>query len=293
MIDSLEDVVLHDETRTQVQHFVSNPVHAVLLTGPDGIGKMAIAQALVSALLEVSVEALVSYPQYTIVAGGSGSISIEIIRELQKFLQLKTIGTRPLRRAIVIEHAQTMSIEAQNAFLKVLEEPPADTLLILTADSPRSLLPTIMSRVQAITVHVPLEEQLQALMQASGKDDAVLRQAYFLSGGLPGLLCALIRGDDAHPLLTSVNDAKAVLQKTPFERLSMVDALSKQKESARMLVEALGRIADAMLATAGAKGETPRIKQWHRIRKAVLATQDALDHNVNAKLALSNLFLHL
>lgn len=292
MIDGL---VLHPSTLDQVKSFVASPVHALLLTGPDGIGKTAIAQALVCTLLDVPQDKLESYPHYLEVTStaATGTISIETVRELQKFLQLKTIGTRPLRRAIVIEHAQGMTAEAQNAFLKLLEEPPADTLLILTADSPRSLLPTIMSRVQAVTIHVPAEEQLQPLLVASGKDEATLRQAYFLSGGLPGLLCALIRGDDTHPLITSVAEAKAVLQKTPFERLAMVDALSKQKDSAKLLVAALQRIAEAMLTQAATKGDATRVGQWHRIRKTALMTSEALDRSVNAKLALSNLFLHL
>ncbi|HEV7454654.1 MAG TPA: AAA family ATPase, partial [Candidatus Saccharimonadales bacterium] len=290
MIDGL---ALHDSTLTQVRNFIAAPVHAVLLTGPDGIGKTAIAEALITTLLQLQPNTLSAYPHYNLVTPVNGTVPIETVRELQKFLQLKTIGTNPLRRAILVEHAQGMTTEAQNAFLKLLEEPPADTLLVLTADTPRALLPTIMSRVQAITVHVPSGPQLQPMLLASGKDEATLKQAVFLSGGLPGLLTALITGDEAHPLLSSVAEAKAILQKTPFERLAMVDALSKQKDTAKLVVEALGRIAEAMLAQAAAKGEAVRIKQWHRIRTAALETHEALDRSANAKLALSSLFLHL
>jgi DNA polymerase-3 subunit delta' len=290
MIDGL---ALHDSTLTQVRNFIATPVHAVLLTGPDGIGKTAIAEALITTLLELEANTLSSHPHYRIVTPVNGTVSIESVRELQKFLQLKTIGTNSLRRAVLVEHAQGMTTEAQNAFLKLLEEPPADTLVVLTADTPRALLPTIMSRVQAITVHVPNEPQLQSILQASGKDQATLRQAVFLSGGLPGLLTALVAGDETHPLLSSVTEAKAILQKTPFERLAMVDALSKQKDTAKLVVEALGRIAEAMLAQAATKGEAARIKQWHRIRTLALETHEALDRSANAKLALSSLFLHL
>ncbi|HSX17052.1 MAG TPA: AAA family ATPase [Patescibacteria group bacterium] len=289
----MDHLVLHDATLAQLRSFIASPVHAVLLTGPDGIGKTAIAEALLCALLELEAGQLRTYPHFSALAPVNGTISIEAVRELQKFLQLKTIGSKPLRRAVLIEHAAGMTTEAQNAYLKLLEEPPADTVMILTADTPRSLLPTIMSRLQTITVHPPSNEQLQPLLKASNKDDATLRQAYFLSGGLPGLLTALIAGDETHPLLDSVTEAKAILQKTPFERLAMVDALSKQKGSAKLVVEALGRIAEAMLAQAADKGEVARIKQWHRIRTATLKTAEALDHSANTKLALSNLFLHL
>jgi replication-associated recombination protein RarA len=290
MIDRL---ALHDATRSQLEHFIATPVHAVLLAGPDGIGKTAIAEAVITALLQLEDGKLGSHPHYMAITPVNGTISIEAVRGLQKFLQLKTIGTNTLRRAVLVEHAGGLTTEAQNAYLKLLEEPPADTIMVLTADSSRALLPTILSRVQAITVHVPSEAQLQPLLQASSKDETTLRQALFLSGGLPGLLSALISGDETHPLLGSVADAKALLQKTPFERLAMVDALSKQKDNARQVVEALGRIAEAMLVQTADKGEAARIKQWHRIRREVLSTQEALAGSANAKLALSNLFLHL
>jgi DNA polymerase III subunit delta' len=289
----MDDLVLHDSTMLQLQNFMSKPAHAVLLAGADGIGKTAIAEALVCALLDIEKQKLPAYPHYLKIELTGTSISIDAIRELARFLQLKTIGTQPLRRVVLIEHAQGMTTEAQNAYLKLLEEPPADTLMILTADSPRALLPTILSRVQTITIHPPTEPQLQALLRSSDKDAATLKQAYFLSGGLPGLLCALISDDKTHPLLTSVSTAKEILQKPLFERLAMVDALSKQKDDAKLIVEALERIAEAMVEQGAIKQEPARIKQWHRIRKAAIEASEALDQSANAKLTLSNLFLHL
>jgi DNA polymerase-3 subunit delta' len=288
---TLEELVLHDATRSHAVRFLANPAHALLLTGADGIGKTAIAKALLAQLLETANVDV--FPHFMKISLEGNSISIESIRGLQQFLRLKTTGTNTLRRAVLIEHAQGLTTEAQNAYLKLLEEPPADTIMILTADSPRSLLPTILSRVQTINVSAPGEEQLKALMQASGKDEATCRQAFFMSGGLPGLLAALLAGDEEHPLLTSVNQAKAILQKNQFERLALVDTLSKQKESAQGIVSALERISEAMLAQSAAKGDTGRIKQWHLIRKNAAAAREALEQSANAKLTLSNLFLHL
>lgn len=292
-MSELDILVLHEATKAQLEHFVAKPSHAVLLVGPDGIGKTAIAERLICELLHVPAGGLHNHPHITTVRAEGSSISIEAIRTLQKFLQLKTIGSAPLRRAVIVEHAQALTTEAQNAFLKVLEEPPADTVLLLTADGPRSLLPTILSRVQTIAVHTPAEADVATLMTTSGKDATVQRQAYFLSGGLPGLLCALLAGDETHPLLASVDQAKQLLQQSTFERLACVDGLSKQKEAAHGVVSALERIAEAMLSQAAAKGEASRIKQWHRIRKQALEAREGLEQSANAKLTLSNLFLHL
>src|SRR6476661_301276 len=151
------NLVMHPSTQTQLEHFIARPAHAVLLTGPAGIGKTALAEAMAAEILGRSLE---SYPYYQMVRPDGLSISIEAVRQLQKFLMLKTTGQQPIRRIVVVEHAHTMTTEAQNAFLKLLEEPPADTLLILTANSARSLMPTILSRAQQISINAPAESQL-------------------------------------------------------------------------------------------------------------------------------------
>lgn len=286
-------LILHDTTQAQADQFLASPAHAVLIAGADGIGKTSLAEHLVATLLGMDAAKLPNYPHFMRIVPDGTSISIEKIRDLQRFLQLKTIGEQPLRRAVIIEHTNALTTEAQNAYLKLLEEPPADTLMVLTVNSPRALLPTILSRVQTITVHAPTEAQLKPLLDAAGKDETTLRQAYFLSGGLPGLLSALLAGDETHPLLASVSTAKQLLQQQPFERLSLVEPLSKQKESAVGVLDALERIAAAGLDGAATKHDNIHLKQWHIVRKQTVAAREALARNANVKLTLSNLFLHL
>jgi replication-associated recombination protein RarA len=276
-----------------LEQYLARPAHAVLLAGPAGSGKRAIAEAIVADVLGLERPRLGSYPYFMLIGTDGNSISIEAIRGLQKFLQLKTTGDRQLRRAVIIEYAHSLTTEAQNAFLKLLEEPPADTLIVLTASSPRSLRPTILSRMQTITVHVPSEEQLEPMLTGSGHDAITQKQAFFLSGGMPGLLHALLHDEAGHPLLTAVNLAKEILQKTPFERLALVDGLSKQKEAAGGLIDALERIAAAGLKGAGKREDTAHIRQWHQIRKSAVQAQAALRANANPKLTLANLFINL
>ncbi|HSX31943.1 MAG TPA: AAA family ATPase [Candidatus Saccharimonadales bacterium] len=289
----MDNLVLHDATKTQVSQFLASPSHAVLLAGPDGIGKTALGEAIMAQLLQTELAKLANHPYISRLVPNGKSISIESIRDVQRFLQLKTAGSNTYRRAVLIEHADALTTEAQNAYLKLLEEPPADTIMILTVSSPRALLPTIRSRLQTITVHKPNETQLQTLLNTHSGDETTKRQAYFLSGGLPGLLSALLSGDQEHPLLTSVATAKDILQKQPFERLSMADVLSKQKETAYGVLEALERIAVSGLSGAAAKQDAARIKQWHTIRKHTAAAREALEKSASTKLTLTNLFLHI
>lgn len=289
----MDDLVLHGATRTQLEALVRTPPQAILLAGPDGAGKTTVATALAASLLELRSQDLASYPYFLAIRPEGASISIEAIRSLQKFLQLKSTGSNTLRRAVIIESSHALTAEAQNAYLKLLEEPPADTVMILTATTPRALLQTILSRLQVVTVRAPSKDDLQPLLAASQKTAEEKNQAYLLSGGLPGLLVALLGDEQAHPLLASVAHAKQVLAGTPFERLALVEQLSKQKEDAARLTEALERIAQAGMQGAAARSDTSKIRQWHRVRVCALAARQSLEKSGNAKLTLTNLFLQM
>ena len=68
-------------------------------------------------------------------------------------------------KAVIVQDAQLLTTEAQNAMLKILEEPPAQTLLLLTADSKEALLPTICSRCRIITLSTPKSLSEKELME--------------------------------------------------------------------------------------------------------------------------------
>lgn len=81
---------------------------------------------------------------------GVSSITIEQIRNLKIQLTRKPYQAR-IKIAVILE-AEKMTIPAQNAFLKTLEETPANSLIILAVPTPEYLLPTILSRCQSITL---------------------------------------------------------------------------------------------------------------------------------------------
>lgn len=286
------DLLVHPHTKTHVAQFLAQPSHALLLVGPNGIGKTYLAEYIMAETLKVDRSKLAAHPYISQVRAEKDSISIEAIRTLQHFLQLKTTGKGSFRRAVLIEHAGLLTIEAQNAYLKLLEEPPVDTLMILTVDSVRALLPTIISRLQTITITAPSEDATREYFSARGAVEEV-NQAYFLSGGLPGLMHALLDKDTTHPLLQAVASAKEVLQKSTFERLAMVETMSKQRDEARYTLKALQHIAQTGLDQASKREDAARIKQWHHVLKITTSAADALSVNANTKLALSNLMLHL
>lgn len=285
----MTDLVLHDQTIKHLEQLAAQPVQGILLTGEDGVGKGAVAFALASKLLET--DAARSPQCKHVEPDEKGTISIEKVRELQRFLRLKTTGKARIRRAIIIEHSSGMTTEAQNAFLKTLEEPPADTVLILTVAHPHDVLPTILSRLQQFAVMAPPADTVQRYFGAMHPATAVT-QAYFLSGGLPGLMSALLSDEQDHPLKQSVQQAKELLQADAFARATRIDQF-KQKTDAVHLCQALQRIAQTSLMQAAGKQDDKRLSQWHKILRASTQAQELLHKNANTKLVLTHLVLQL
>lgn len=282
--------LLHTSTNKAVKDFLAQPSHAILLSGPLGSGKGTLAAYIAADLLGIDTGKLIDHPYVLWVHDSEKGVAIETVRNAQSFLQLKTPGESKIRRALIIEQGETMSLEAQNAFLKILEEPPADTIIIITTTSTDALLPTIKSRAQQIKV-MP-----GSFIQVSNyfKDlysDAQIKKAYFTSEGYMGLMVALLEQDQSHPLVEQIVIAKSLLASSTYERLIKVDELSKQKNIA-LLLQALERICHASLSQSLQSGNI-NAKQWTRRLKSVVQAESKLRYNPQSKLLLTDLMLNL
>jgi hypothetical protein len=80
------------------------------------------------------------------------SIGIEEVRTIQQKLSFRPIHSK--KKALIITDAHLLTTEAQNALLKVLEEPPSDTLILLTLSQKEALLPTICSRCSIVELNI-------------------------------------------------------------------------------------------------------------------------------------------
>lgn len=96
------------------------------------------------------------------------SIGIDQIRQIKDFLTKKNWQGKG-KKLVVIWQAQLMTPEAQNAFLKTLEEPPGNSLIILLANNKNALLPTIISRCHLINL-VPTPKQKEAVLQVNWQE---------------------------------------------------------------------------------------------------------------------------
>ncbi len=290
----MDDILLHPRTRQQLERFVQSPSHSLILIAADGSGKRSVAEAIIRELLILHDDTpLNQHPAVVVIEPKDRTISIEAIRGLQESLRLKTIGQAPLRRAVLLEAAHHMTIEAQNSLLKILEEPPSDTLIILTISSAQSVLPTIYSRAQHIELIAPEAAEVKSYFKSMGHSDKQLTTALNYGDGRIGLTDALLKQDDTHSLHEAVSGARELLQLPLFAKLQRIEEWLKSKDELPERLEVLLRICQKGLKQAAEKGNDDLLKRWRNYYEVVYETSKNLKHNPNLKLLLTNLFLGL
>jgi hypothetical protein len=282
-------LLLHPITERHFKQLIQNAPHAVLITGEFGSGKGSVARALVQEIL--GEDDISQSPYVRLLADDGKQVPIESIRQLQHFLQLRVPGKATIRRAIIIENAARLSAEAQNTLLKTLEEPPLDTVIILTVRQTDNVLPTISSRTQHLQV-TPVSLAAAASFFTNYPPEEVTKN-YHLSGGCVGLLSVLLDANQAHPLVQQVNTAKQLLKAPVFERLTLIEPLSRDKGALPEVLWALQRVSHAALQQAVKGNNQHLIHHWQRVLQALIDAQDKIAGNPQPKLLLANLFLSL
>ncbi len=271
----------HDRPRAILKRALANKTlaHAYLFSGESGIGKKMTALALAAAVNCASAAAeggCGECPSCRKVAAGthpdvqvvmpeseneqllatwsskaaekaSDEIKIDQIRQAQEHLTLTPSEGR--KKILIVDGAETLNASAQNAFLKTLEEPPGDTLIILITSMPQSLLPTIRSRCQEIAF-LPLSRRAltQALMRRRG-----------LAGEDARFLAALSQGSMGRALAMDLDQEKrdreelrglwsGLAARHPGEILALAEALAKDRDRLdRLIAIGIERIRDALV----------------------------------------------
>lgn len=167
----------------------------------------------------------------------TGTISVESIRMLYEQTRSKSTSSQ----VVIIKSADLMSIGAQNAFLKLLEEPTSSVRFILTTHYKERILPTILSRVQSLHIPPISESQSRLLLSKAGLDESEHARAMFLASGRPGLLNRLATDSELRKNMAKVMiDARGFIT-TPRSYKSLVIALSysKSRREAELFIDAI------------------------------------------------------
>lgn len=182
--------------------------HAYLFTGIQGIGKTSMAMAFAMVLNchePTSSDACMecsscrqmmngNFPDFMTIRPEDRNIKINQIRELNRSLGFAPMSS--MYRVCVIYQAESMTVEAANSLLKILEEPPPGNILILNATEPLDLLPTIVSRCQRVPFQpLPVEKMSLWLTENRGLDSETATILSKISFGSLGRALGMCEGD--------------------------------------------------------------------------------------------------
>ncbi|GAC1640973.1 MAG: DNA polymerase III subunit delta' [Ktedonobacteraceae bacterium] len=304
--------------------------HAYLFTGPPHIGKSLLAHRFAQTLLctggpdpaiapQEPCNTCLScrkvlhgnHPDIHVIAKPADKqfILIEQVRALQSDSARRTLEGR--RNIFIIENAHEMNIQAANCLLKTLEEPEPDVVLLLTVPDVGLLLPTILSRIQLITMQLLTSMHIKnTLIQVWNVEP---KEADLIASLAAGRMGWAVQAVEDEELLTQRKAQLDLLTKLPsasrVQRFDLVQRISADSEKVQSLLElwllwwrdmvlAANNCLDltvnidmrSLLKTQAIKVGTAEAE--HMVR-AILHTMEAIEQNVNPRVALEVLMLDM
>jgi DNA polymerase-3 subunit delta' len=296
---------------------------SLLLAGPAGVGKHATAVALAQALncpvrrQANGDDACGACATCRRIAAGTHSDVVELDRGDEASIKIKAlrdrvlqvVGYRPFeaeRRVFIIDPADDLTMEAQDALLKTLEEPPPSTMLMLISAYPDTLRPTILSRCRRLRFG-PLSEPdvARVLIERHRIDAARARMLAAISGGSPARALAADDEDLAADRDAALSLLQAAARPGVAGRLKAAAALAKHATDRRdreslglrlAVIESLLRDLVALHARPAAVVHTDLSRELHALQSAfdpsravrafdtIVEGQAALDRNASPKI---------
>ncbi|MFR9069740.1 MAG: ATP-binding protein [Paraclostridium sp.] len=201
--------------------------HAYLFEGIDGVGKSTFAKEFAKYLLKT--EHIENSPDYINIEPQGASIKIAQIRNLQTDVIIKPHGDYKI---YVINNAEKMTIESQNALLKTLEEPPIYVIIILVTNNKNSLLDTIKSRCDIVKfLPIPLVE-LKRYLEDRGIDEKKASMLSTFSRGSISKALELSESSDFMIMREDIqNNIQTMLEKNVVEVLELPNKYDKYKDN--------------------------------------------------------------
>lgn len=319
------EVVGHAQAKTILQNALAGQraAHAYLFNGPAGVGKTTLAAALAAALLcgHGVTEACGSCPICRKFAGqncpdffelvpAGNNIKIEQVRELQKKARFKPYEAAA--KVYIINQAETMTVEAANCLLKILEDPPVNTVFLLTAVNQYRLLPTIISRCQLVPLtRVSQEEIGEMLIKKYGVDREKAAVLASLCDGLPGVAVQMAASGKGLDIRESVFQlAEQISNENASQLLKAAEDFEKKKELLPEILEQLllwyrdqliwlqtgeENLVVNIDKLVHLKNSTGKLSRDQLIRSItnIIEAKNHIGRNVNARLVMEVLLLRL
>lgn len=218
--------------------------HALLILGEKGVGKRTFALHFAMALLckeglypcfncsSCRKASNFNHPDIIYAKGNEKTLKIGVdeIRRIRG--ETSKVPQEGNRKVFIIEDAENLTTEAQNAFLKILEEPPADTVFILTCNKEEALLETVRSRLTGLSLPIIgsdlKKEALRRLVPASSGEETELAAGIFSTVGKA--LDVLKEGSIRDNFKKSLQVADLIKDKKRYELLCIFSHYNSAKE---------------------------------------------------------------
>jgi DNA polymerase III subunit delta' len=244
---AFSEIIGHDYPKSLLSRLIQTglPSHAYLFEGPDGVGKRLLALEFAKGLnCERSGRDACNecpacrrvnsgnHPDVVQVTASGTFIKIDQIREILAAIYLKPFMGR--KKVYVIDEADRMNQEAANCFLKTLEEPPADSLLILITSRPFAFLPTIVSRCQRLRFQPLTPAQIeQYLVSKRGLSEEDAKMLAVLSLGSLGKALEASAGDFRDELAEFISILSPAVLQQPVKITEAASRWSADIETAK------------------------------------------------------------
>lgn len=225
--------------------------HAYLIEGLTGTGKRTIARELAMGIVcqhqenkpchicQSCIKSLhQNHPEIKWIEE-DGAVKIERVRELQREIMMKPYEGR--YKVFVLCNAETMTVQAQNALLKTLEEPPPYGVLILLTSNVNSLLPTVVSRCQTLKLRPVERDRISNFLETEkeiSKEAAKVIAAF--SNGIPGKALSLLEDEDFNRRRnTLIAITQELLQKNTISLIEKAQFFVEEKNYTEELLDIL------------------------------------------------------
>lgn len=273
-------LIVHPSSAILIQALEKELPQAVLLGGDKGVGLGTIARHIAQHHTKHPVVVLPEKDDKVDIE--KGTIGIELIRRLYDQTRTKQPGSS----VYIFDYADRMTRQAQNAFLKLLEEPNESTHFILVAHQPDMLLPTIRSRTQLASIHRVTTTQSEQYLDALQVNDQTKRtQLLFMANGRPAELYRLMH-EEAYftERARIIRDARTLLQGSPYERLLVAHDYRDNRPNSLLLLEDTIVIARRTLSQSYQKGVVDYLER-------LLDAYAKIEANGNIRLVLGSLMV--
>lgn len=286
-------MLISKTSKKQIDLFLKDPSNSLVIESNAQESGLEITYDLIKSLLGLNENNdLDNYSYfYKIQKSKKNTVAIDDIRDLIKKLKLKSLNKNLINRVALISDAELMSEESQNSILKLLEEPPKDTVIILLTKSVKSLKPTIISRSAIIKLTKPTFEEFTNYFTDDDLESDSKNKYDLTDGNSDYFNKYLEKSVD----LSSDEDIvliKKFLASSKLDRLLMINDFCSNNLVFENLIFTLRNIIKIGLDNSIQKNNH-QAKMWVSYLKAIEMTENGFASLVNRKLLFTNLCLNM